>query len=752
MLNFQWTRTDITTNEQAADMVALYNKTPNLASAFDSETTGLHIILDVPFLFQFGWITADMQGYTFAVDLELQPQLSRQVIQAWHQLVKNSPIYLAHNVKFDMHMLANIDMPYTEPNLSDSMYFIRYAHNALSVDNGGPPLQLKPYAAQYIDSSARLHEQLLDREKTAIAKDFNHKLALRLKTCGVPPEKYGAKSYTLGVMDKMFEDKLFTPNDLPEQARLAYFAWLEEDIPDWLRHKITARVESNMIRYDKLNRVNLKRYAHFDIVWVLELWYKLNPVIIARDNMAAVELENQLIVPLYEMERVGFKTKQAYLIECRDNMSAYIKSRRQVFYALAGQELKIGQHEKILNLIKTVFKQNITTTRDDELKQLKTAIKHHTVPSQGEGRDANCIAFIDVLSELRTLEKWYSAYITRFINDLDYTDRLYTTIDPVGTVSCRVTSDFQQFPKDPITTIDGVELFHPRKMFEITGGNYASIVYLDFSQIELRFQAIYTILVGHPDQNLCRAYMPYNCINSEGVLFDYENPEHVAAWEQPWFYTEAPNKLWTPTDVHGETTKAAFGIDENHPDFKKRRYDGKKTNFAKNYGAKYKKICTMFPDYSPEQCKLIDEAYYKAFPGVKVYHQYCYDRSQFAYTSNLFGIKYYGVSGHKLINMLVQGSAAIYLKKKILELYNFTKANKLKTRWQMQIHDELSWEHHKDDDPAIFFEYKRIMEDWPDTLVPIVAEMEVTLTDWASKEKVHTIDELRIHLSPRPLG
>ena len=74
----------------------------------------------------------------------------------------------------------------------------------------------------------------------------------------------------------------------------------------------------------------------------------------------------------------------------------------------------------------------------------------------------------------------------------------------------------------------------------------------------------------------------------------------------------------------------------------------------------------MFPDKSWEEIERIDGAYYTAFPEVKTYHAYCYERANYAYTQNLFGIRYYGLSGHKLINTLVQGSAAFYLKLKII--------------------------------------------------------------------------------------
>ena len=725
MLQAEWEHHDIETAADANAMAKQFKQGTHLAGAFDTETTGLHIILDRPFLFQFGWVDTDFQGHTYAVDLEKHPKLAHDVIKYWHTQAATLPVYLAHNVKFDLHMLTNIGLPYTESNISDTLFYIRYAHDALTPRWGGPPLALKDYAARYITPSAKLHEQLLKQERTAIAKAYNQKLVDKLKPLG----------YNLKRIDDLFKDCVFTADDLPDDAREAYFDWYNNDLPRWLQEKVTARVESDMIQYNKLNRQTVVKYAHLDIVWVLEIWLKLNPVLHARGNERGVEIENQLIYPLLEMERVGFKIRKEYLLECRDKMKTYILQRRNRLYELAGEHIKVGQSARIVQLMQERFGQTVESSSAEVLDRLASDL-------QRANAQPECVEFIHVLDELRTLEKWYAVYILRFIRDLQHTDRLYTTIHQVGTVSGRVTSDFQQFPKDAIKTVDGEELFQPRKMVTITEG-YDAIVYLDYSQIELRFQALYTILVGNPDLNLCRAYMPYQCISKSGEEFNYSNPEHIRHWKDPWFYKENPTKVWTPTDVHGATTKAAFDIDETHPDFHRLRYVGKRVNFAKNYGAQYGKICQMFPEYDAERCRKIDAAYYTAFPGVKAYHAYCYDRQQYSYTTNLFGIRYYNVSGHKLINMLVQGSAAFYLKLKIIQLYKYSKEHNLKTRWQMQIHDELSWEHHIDDDPAEFFEFKRIMEDWDEALVPIVADMEVTTTTWAEKVEVETEEELR---------
>ena len=727
MLQCRWNLQHIQTNKQASAMAQLFESIVPKVGAFDTETTGLNIALDNPFLYQFGFIDNEAkQGYAYAVDIERQPELAKQVINYWQDRAASYlQIYLAHNIKYDLHMMDNYGAPYKYENVSDTLFYIRYAHDALTPNFGGPPLALKDYAAKYIDISAKSHEKLLDQEKTAISSQLNIKLKQRLKgVCSTAELK------------ELFKDPIMDIDDLPAHIKPIYLDWLHQDVPIWLQHKVTSVVTSDMIPYNKLDRKQVIHYGLYDIVWVLEAYLKTKDVVEARGNMKGIEIENKLIMPLFEMEKTGFKADVEYLKESRIRLKDYIIEQRAKLYAIAGQTFAIGQHALIKQIFKEKFNLELPSTSKDNLDLTKSNL-------QRKNENPEAIEFIRLIEELRTLEKWYSVYIMRFVKDLRNTNRLYTTINQVGTVSGRVTSDFQQFPKGGITTYDGKELFKPRRMVQVSGGDYDGIVYLDYSQIELRFQALYTILVGEPDLNLCRAYMPYKCHKADGTPFDYNKPECIKTWNEEWFLDEEPDKLWTPTDVHGATTKAAFDIDETHPDFHDLRYIGKRVNFAKNYGAQYGKICQMFPDRTPEECRKIDAAYYTAFPGVKAYHNYCYQRaSEFACTQNLFNIHYYGVTGHKLINMLVQGSAAFYLKLKIIELYEYMKANNIKSKIQMQIHDELSWEKHKSED-TVFFEFKRIMEDWDDALVPVVADMELTRTTWAEKFEVTSIDDFK---------
>ena len=712
----------IRTNNQAAEMVQLFKEQIPTIGAMDTETTGLHIIHDKPFLFQFGWI-GEAAIRTYVVDIERQPMLAHQVIKAWRELSKQLLRLVGHNIKFDMHMLTNIGEPFLYENLSDTMFLIRLAHPAVTVDKGGPPLGLKDYATRFIYRGAADHERRLMEERTAIAKSLNKKLVDRL-----------GRPWTAGKLDDFFSDKLNTWEDLSTRDREIYNQWLNEDVPEQIRCNILGRVDSDDIPYNLLNREDVITYGHVDIYLTLLTFLQTSPVVEAHGNQTALEMEEKILLPLYEMERTGFDINAAYLEDSRVRMKEYIRQCRAVFATMAGCPVKVGQHALIKQLALDVFGVTLTSTRDSDLEQFlnETPEDHPIVP------------WLRLLQELRTLEKWYSVYIIRFQKSLDEENKLYTTINQVGTVTGRVTSDFQQFPKKGIVTRTGEVLFTPREMVRVPEDpDYDGIVYLDYSQIELRLQAMYTLLIGHPEPNLYQAYGPLFCYHKERGFFDPTNIEHIEAWEEDWYLDPEYTKKWTPQDVHAATTCHAFNVTPDDPKFKELRSIGKTINFAKNYGAQRKRIRQMFPNATEAEVDRINNAYYLAFPGVKMYHDYCYNLANFqAYATNLFGVRYYNVSGHNLINMLIQGSGAYLLKWKIRQVYDYAKATGMKSKLQMNIHDELSWIKHKDEF-QVFFDMKRIMETWDATQVPIVAEMEATATSWSAKKGIHNIEELR---------
>lgn len=652
-MKYKWHKKVITNKDELSWFIRKFLAVRPVASAFDTETTGLHIILDRMFLFQFGFTDEKTEeGYVSCIDMD-NPD-ARMFISLCLAHVTKSKYFVAANTKYDLHMLKNDGFDYVESNLTDLQFYIRWGHDNIQTEKGGPPLKLKDYCARYVDRNAKDSE----RELSVLKKKFK-------------------------------------------------------------------KLHGRDAGYHELDRATVINYAMDDIILTLEAFWQLEPVVRKRGNELAVKIENDIIIPLFEMERVGFKADRAYLVKSEQRMREYIAESYELLYQMTGQKFSVGQHALIKKIINETYGVPCPTTNAEALNQLMDKLdKEHPV-----------VAFIKLVQELRTLDKWYATYIMRFIKDLEHTDILYTTIHQVGTVSGRVTSDFQQFPKEGITARDGSELYTPRKMVLVRGGDYNQIVYLDYSQIELRLQAIYTLLLDQPDLNLCRAYMPFNCVDKDGQIFDCT--KDLARVSQQWFYRENPDKVWTPTDVHAATAIHAFNTTPEDPKFSKYRSFAKRVNFAKNYGAQYNRIAAMFPNASKEEVHRINDAYYKAFPGVKIYHSYCYAIAMSKpYVANMFGVRYYNVSGHNLINMLIQGSSATLLKLKIKEIYDYTKKHHIRSRFQMNIHDEFSWEKHIMESMDVFYSFKRIMEDWADAPVPIVAEMEITDTCWAEKHEV----------------
>ena len=577
---FNWTKWHISSAEEANEAFDKIAQIHPKYHAFDTETTGLHIIKDKPFLYQFGFIDEkSKRGWAYSVDIERQPELAKAVIKSWHDyLAKGKHILIGQNIKYDLNMCINNGTPVSEDvRVTDLQFWIRYGNDALHTSEGGPPMALKDFATKYVDRNAKLHERALKNEQSTIAKTYNNKLKAKVQACQVPPALRATyKSVTLSCLNEIFKDPIFEISELPKDILNAYIEW-KDSLPLWLQKKVITLVEPEHIPYNKLNREVLIKYALDDIVWTLESFWKCRTSCIARKNVHAVKIENDLIFPLLRMERVGFKIDRKYLEESRKNLKAYIIERRNLLRELTGAEFKIGQHAFIKEMLANDFDWSLPSTGagvvDMELSKLIR-----------ENPSNPAIKVMQLIQELRTLEKWYSAYIIRFQKVIEYynTDRLYTQMNQVGAVSGRFTSDFQQFPKEAITKEDGTELFHPRKMVIVPKDEgFIGLGYCDFSQIELRFQAFYTILVGAPDLNLCRAYMPYKCHKKDGTKFDYTNPDHIKHWSDDWYLDENPEEKWTATDVHAATTIAA-GYSKDDPNFKKYRTTiGKRTNFAK---------------------------------------------------------------------------------------------------------------------------------------------------------------------------
>lgn len=691
---------------------------------YDTESTGLHLKADRPFL---AAVCYDHDVYVFPATAQNVQQLAK-----WSRKVKR--VY-AHNTTFDMHMTANVtdDMfPVREiKNWGDSQCLARLTFEAISVREGGDSLALKRIGKKYIDPNADQWERQV-KEWLEVKRRADKKVL----TAFLKPLKWSASR---------LEKALKNDEDIPEEVLNLYAQWQE------LYPKPT---------YQDVPMEIMLPYVATDVILTKILILKALPVIVHRNQQEVMDREFRVLPVVYKMERRGIRVDREYLMECRDRLVAYIDLLYDKLYAITGIKFTVGQQKVIKQMYADMLGTEPESTDKKFLKKM-----------EAKGDEA-----APLITRIRRFEKWLATYIERILKVSEYDGRFYTSMNQFNPVSGRFSGDAQQFPKDPIYTEEGYQfekdhpnqsvpdeyvLYHPRRAF------LGRIYYLDYSQVELRVQAHYTLYFGG-DVNMCRAYMPYKCVHYKtGEEYDHTTPDGRKHWgdlrddaptgfhwedalEQGWSAWVNPDtgKPWIPTDVHMATTlKAlvAMGFDPDQMDkdlIKWWRKKGKTFNFMRNYGGGDKKAAETL-DITLEQAKALNRGYTDAFPKVITYQNAVISKvRRLGYGMNLYGRRYYlskWYYAYKVANYLIQGSCADMLKEKMTIIDQFLVENGLEDKLGMIlcVHDELQFEKYTDEnlDWAVA-EIKRIMENTPDILVPIVAEVEYTETDWSAKKKI----------------
>jgi DNA polymerase I len=725
------------------EMIQLFLKERPSVVGFDTETTGLHIKKDKPFLYQFGWlIPGKKDGRVFIFNP------IKENMEVFLQLCQRAKFVVAWNIKYDLHMTTNIGYGDWVENKGikwvDGLAVARLALESIPEREGGDSLRLKKVAVKYVHPEAANGEDLikddlrrLNNERikmlTAALKQFDHptqkdykpvRLDTGTMTTGSYAEnnpdnvewKWISKKWNKGLVEKFLKDITNEPADLPEDVQEVYESWKEE-YPE--------------PTYEDVDRDLMIRYGADDIISMLEAFRIFAKIVKRREQGKVLQLEMDCILPAYRMERTGLKADLVYLEESRKRVKAAIIENRTRLFEIAGGEINIsGNSNDIQNMYRERWGIELEKTNKPVLKKL--------MKEEGETGEAAAL-----VSKLRRLEKWYSTYITRIQENASFDGYVYTQLNMSGAVSGRMASDFQQFPKDPLEHNNEI-IYHPRKAFTIRGGDYDSLVYIDYDQIELVTQAHYTLLVSGGDPNLCRAYMPFNCVHFKTKeTYDYRTKESRSRWderqpngESAWLKEDG--EPWTKTDVHAETTHKAFPqIPLGTEEFKKWRSKGKIFNFMANYGGgKWAAVESL--DLKEEEADALVKGYGEAFPHVKIYQNKIIEaHSLRGYVQNLYGRRYYledPNKAYKLANYNIQGTCADALKDAIIRLDTYLKDKK--SKMVVPIHDEIQFAIHKDEQ-HIVNDLMKIMQDafhW--SLVPVTAGVEVTYTDWASKKEV----------------
>lgn len=530
--------------------------------AYDTETTGLNFMKDTPFIVTFGF---DKCVYVWETKFKEATEAMYNIIQSTDKML------FAHNAKYDYHMMHNIGQPIPDGvELSDTITLFRLISDC---DDDFQSMRLEKLGEKYVDPEAKFagHE---------IKKMIEHMKAERKRiVCSNYKAMTGVKS---------FKEAWDTFSN-----RVRFITKYHEAFDDYK--------EPNYYDAYLKDPQLVKNYAMDDVVIILEFLNKAGKLYGNRyyDNKTGKidnrtwKRENKLIRGIATMERNGFKVDVDYLIDSHYRIEKFKDLLYKKLHELTNSDWKVGQHAEIKKFFDSEF--GIFLEKSD--KKAINSLSHHENPKVAE--------IAKLIIKLRTVDKWLSTYIDGILNKIIEVDgewKLYTSVNNNGAISGRVSCDLQQMPKyainetdddnellldESLTDDDGSELFHPRK-FVVPSDGY-KLYFMDYSQMELRIQAYYTILVGSPDYNLCRAYMPLDCytLNEdtfELIEFDYKNPEHIKhAYDWLWFNNKDDSE-WEATDLHTKTTLTAFPEFADKTDtkeFKKKwRYLGKSTNFA----------------------------------------------------------------------------------------------------------------------------------------------------------------------------
>lgn len=708
-------RYEVTYLEDASKIAKLIGMYTPRWITFDTETTGLHLKKDRPFLGAVCWSTEGYLSFDgMVIVFPTTPQNLSYNFSYWASLVET--VY-AHNTVYDLNMVANVigdEEVRSVKNVGDTMGLCRLIFEAVSTREGGHRLGLKYLMDKFIDPAASIYEKQVKKWLKDKAASDRKILIVMLKMFGWTMTRFEA------AMNKGAEP-------IPDEVMETFHDWRNE-YPD--------------PGYQDVPMEIMLPYVAVDVIGTDLLVHKALPVVEQKEQLQVMADEFSVIPAVFNMSRVGIKVDRDYLMESGERLDTYMEYLKDKIFELSGgKEFTVGQHAFIKDMYTEILGERPTST--DKKFMSKQAAKGDLLAK--------------AISKMRTVEKWKSTYVDRILEGSDYDGRFYATLDQFNPVSGRFSGNLQQQPKkalffDSIGEGDAPfenkqELFHPRKAFLADSEEGYKIFLLDFSQVELRFQAHYTLPFGG-DINLCRSYMPFKCFHVvTGEEFDYKTEEGKARWnekhefgESAWTVPET-HLPWTPTDVHSASTTKALGlmgIDVNElteEEFQAWRGLGKGVNFAKNYGVGVNGAAEQFGLDLPV-AKALCEGYNIAFPVVITYQNNVSKRmAQRGFVSGVYGRRYYLSDSrrfYKAGNYLIQGSCAHDLKLKMVKLDALLA--EYKSCMITCIHDEIIYRIHESEEFLIPM-LKEIMEYTPKINVPIISEIDYTDTDWASKKK-----------------
>jgi DNA polymerase I len=656
---------------------------------FDTETTGLNIVLDTPFLF--AYIIADERLEVIEECLFNEDDV--QAKTKFINYVQQATTIVGHNIKFDVHMCINAGINqdlFKDKNYIDTGVLARLvlSHDVQAQDNFSTAL--KNLSVKYLNSKAADEQKILKTELSLLTMTHKNNMKQFFIDKGIWDTKLKETQQT-DILNAVYKNwnKVYHLYNHLKDARKEYF----EKYP--------------APNYKDCS--NVRPYAMTDVRLTYQLFRMWYPRVLRLDQVPTIKRISKIVFPLLCMERKGLTVDLNQLSKDRAIVLKEI-NKIKIIDPRTKQEIRTGQHAKLRELYEY-----------ESGESLQNADKFTRRAISDKSSSAKLV------EHKAKLEKYLNSYITRVLNKLvvhnnEY--KIFTDYKIDGTVTGRLSGDFQQFPKEPLILDNGTEI-NIRSWFTVPKED-KYMVFFDYSQMELRLQCEWTNLVNNePDINLARAFSPYKCIEINGE----------------YYYEEDHYQKWKPIDLHALTAKNAFPfIDETHSEWEHYRSLGKRANFAANYGATPARLqeALRIPFHT---AKALIDGYKKTYKGVVQFGQWI---KRYTYTHdnvpNLLLRRYYTRNKHLLQNWLIQGSGADILFEKTTALFKYIED---KPHWNLylSVHDETVLTC-KDINITLLkkeIEEIRTLLKYSLSAVDIIADVEITETKWSEKTEVERL-------------
>ena len=391
------------------------------------------------------------------------------------------------------------------------------------------------------------------------------------------------------------------------------------------------------------------------------------------------EVEEPLSFVLAEMEYEGVKVDTDALKKMSMELDEESRMVQQEIFDLAGASFNIGSPKQLGEVL------------FDHLKLIENP-KRTKTGQYATGEDilsklANVHPIAAKILEFREYQKLKSTYVDalpRLISSTDH--RIHTDYRQTVASTGRLSSNNPNLQNIPIRTSKGREI---RKAFVPKDSRYL-IMSADYSQIELRIMAAFS--------------------KDEGMMQAFRDGK----------------------DIHATTAAKVFGVSVDNVDPNMRR-KAKEVNFGIIYGISAFGLSQNLNISRGEAQEIID-SYFNEFPNVKKYMIETIENARRdEYVETILGRRRHlrninsrnftmrGGDERNAVNAPIQGSAADIIKIAMINIHRWMKKEKLLSRMIMQVHDELVFDMHKDEQEVLVSQVEGFMKN----AYPLDVSMEV---------------------------